>query len=238
MSVVLEIEPVEETVEVVDTAPMSPAHPKWEEYVLSQFEDGELTTDGKPRLHGLRRLVRKCLGDIIRQDIQIINPSDKYAAAIFSCTIQVGETPQTYSDAADVHNDNVDIFVAPYKVAVAASRAEARVYRKALGISVVAAEELNKKDSVQLAEQDGTIGNVKPSQISFLNNMCRKLDIDGMKFINSGKSKPKGGYTSVEQVPQTIFFKMQTVLNSFQQDTEIPESLKGYQTGWTASLDS
>ena len=62
-----------------------------------------------------------------------------------------------FSDVADAHTYNVQGMFSAYPTAMAATRAEARALRKALGINLVAKEELGAdKDSVALSRNEST----------------------------------------------------------------------------------
>lgn len=133
----------------------------------------------------------------------------------------------SYGDVADVWHGNVDDQFVAFAVAVAATRAEARALRKALKLKTLAAEELTKK--VVKASEEGGEDIISVNQINFIDNLCKKLNIDVVKFLNAGKKT----YGSVNQVLRSTASKMIQELNKLQNDLgSIPEEIKGYSANW------
>ena len=109
----------------------------------------------------------------------------------------------------------------------------------ALKLRVLAAEELAKKDIVGIVQQsvnkqptDGEWNpaeKVSPQQINFIDNKCSQLDIDVMKFVNSGSTR----YPSINNVTKDTAKNMIVELNKYQnQTTNIPPEVKGYVSNW------
>lgn len=124
-------------------------------------------------------------------------------------------------------------------MATACTRAEGRALRKALKLRVLAAEELAKKDIVSIVQQsvnqqptDGEWNpneKVSPQQVNFIDNKCSQLDIDVMKFVNSGSTN----YTSISSVTKDTAKNMIVELNKYQNQTaNIPPEAVGYVSNW------
>ncbi len=97
-------------------------------------------------LKGLRRLAK--LKGIIHERHPFINVATlrrpdgveyPFVQASYEVTFRDGST---FSDVADAHTYNLEGVFSAYPTAIAGNRAEARALRKALGISMVAKEEL------------------------------------------------------------------------------------------------
>ena len=217
----------------------------WHEYVMSQFKPNALI-DGNPITAGLRRVVEVVLGEVIETGpVEVFPATDPNgpgrATVIYRVVLEEYESGRTksYSDTADVWHGNTDDLFCAHPVATACTRAEGRALRKALKLRVLAAEELAKKDNVGIVQQsvnqqptDGEWNpdeKVSPQQINFIDNKCSQLDIDVMKFVNSGSTS----YPRVNNVTKETAKNMIVELNKYQnQTTNIPPEVKGYVSNW------
>ena len=217
----------------------------WHEYVMSQFKPNELI-DGNPITAGLRRVVEVVLGEVIETGpVEVFPATDPNgpgrATVIYRVVLEEYESGRTksYSDTADVWHGNTDDLFCAHPVATACTRAEGRALRKALKLRVLAAEDLAKKDIVGIVQQsvnqqptDGEWNpdeKVSPQQINFIDNKCSQLDIDVMKFVNSGSTS----YPSINNVTKDTAKNMIVELNKYQnQTTNIPPEVKGYVSNW------
>jgi len=130
-----------------------------------------------------------------------------------------------YADVGEVHAWNTDRDFLRYAAATAATRAEARNWRKALSLKGIAAEEITRLPAAA-ASPDGLIA---PHQVYHLNFMCARLDVDLLKFVASAK----GAYDAVEKVPAAVAERMAEALSEWQRDqSKIPERVKGYDKDW------
>ena len=145
---------------------------------------------------------------------------------------------RTFKEVADVWHGNTDDLFCAHPVATASTRAEGRALRKALKLRCLAAEELAKKDIVdivqQAVKQSPTSGeyeankSISSQQVQFIDNRCNQLDIDVVKFINIGENT----YNDINEVTKDSAKKMIKVLNTYQNGSEIPEKVKGYNINW------
>jgi hypothetical protein len=189
--------------------------PKWSEFVSSQFESDE-QIDGYPKANGLRRVAELLLGDIIDSSPTEVFPVHGNGAGRASVSYSItfmwhDKAKRTYADVADVSEDNIDSDFLKFSLATASTRAECRALRKALKLKKCAYEELDKKQGSQDEDTSDrpTSSAVSTSQIRLLNTKCADLDIDLIKFINSGEEK----YDVIEQlskVDATTFIKKLT----------------------------
>lgn len=213
--------------------------PEWNDYVMTFFTERELI-DGNPLTAGLRRVAEMLVGEIISSkpvDVQRTETNDPIGKTTVVYEVQFlvrngdKEYVKTYADVADVWAGNTDDLFAVHAPATAATKAEGRALRKALKIRAVAAEELCKKDvSAYLSQQPGQMDErIKPEQIKYLDMNCKKLDIDVIKFINSGEKE----YNSVYEVKRDTAAKMIDIINKIKRgDQDLKESLKGYNENW------
>jgi hypothetical protein len=236
---------------VIDAGKESPkatpdiTDPEWQDYVLAQFAPNEMDEEGRPYVHGLRRVARKLLGPVLKSGCRVVRPPvfvdglDK-AMVLAPTTVEYeiiilwakpekngpeGAYEVSFSDCASVYLGNCDPFFARYAPEVASTRAEARCYRKALGLRKIAAEE-NTTVGVDDAAADGLIS---PTQINFIDVLSKRCGIDAMKFINSGKSR----YRTVNDVPYGVAALMVQKLSSYQNEMKsIPADIKGYKPNW------
>lgn len=213
--------------------------PEWNDYVMTFFTERELI-DGNPLTAGLRRVAEMLVGEIISSkpvDVQRTETNDPIGKTTVVYEVQFlvrngdKEYVKTYADVADVWAGNTDDLFAVHAPATAATKAEGRALRKALKIRAVAAEELCKKDvSAYLSQQPGQMDErIKPEQIKYLDMNCKKLDIDVIKFINSGEKE----YNSVYEVKRDTAAKMIDIINKIKRgDQDLKDSLKGYKENW------
>lgn len=213
--------------------------PEWNDYVMTFFTERELI-DGNPLTAGLRRVAEMLVGEIISSkpvDVQRTETNDPIGKTTVVYEVQFlvrngdKEYVKTYADVADVWAGNTDDLFAVHAPATAATKAEGRALRKALKIRAVAAEELCKKDvSAYLSQQPGQMDErIKPEQIKYLDMNCKKLDIDVIKFINSGEKE----YNSVYEVKRDTAAKMIDIINKIKRgDQDLKDILKGYKENW------
>ena len=217
---------------------------EWNGYVMAHFKSNELI-DGNPICAGLRRVAELLLGDIIESGPEQVFPATDNngpgrATVVFSVTFNWmnGGTVKTFKEVADVWHGNTDDLFCAHPVATASTRAEGRALRKALKLRCLAAEELAKKDIVDIVQQavkqaptsgeyesDKTISS---QQVQFIDNRCNQLDIDVVKFINIGENT----YGGISEVTKDNAKKMIKVLNTYQNGNEIPDKVKGYNINW------
>ena len=217
---------------------------EWNEYVMAHFKRNELI-DGNPICAGLRRVAELLLGDIIESGPEQVFPASDSngpgrATVVFSVTFNWMNTGsiRTFKEVADVWHGNTDDLFCAHPVATASTRAEGRALRKALKLRCLAAEELAKKDIVdivqQAVKQSPTSGeyeankSISSQQVQFIDNRCNQLDIDVVKFINIGENT----YNDINEVTKDSAKKMIKVLNTYQNGSEIPEKVKGYNINW------
>lgn len=213
--------------------------PEWNDYAMGHFQDYELI-DGNPTVAGLRRVTEKLIGTIVssrpRQIIPVSGNGLGRATVMYEVEIVKHDSQQTlvFADVADVWSGNTDDLFCVHAVATASTRAEGRALRKALKIRAVAAEELCKKDvSKYIAENenlDPANEKIVRDQVNYINSKCKKLDIDVIKFINSGDKQ----YRSIYEVKKDTAVKMIKRLQEFVKNAElIDDSIKGYDSTWS-----
>lgn len=204
---------------------------EWSDFVMKQFAEDEIF-DGMPNVDGLRRVAEIYVGEIVSSKASCVippgGPRDSQSATVeYTVTFVTSDgTPKTYTEVADVSIGNTEKEYAKYPSATAATRAEARVYRKALKLKrVVASEEVQEVEG----EIDDPKATIKESQIKYIQVICQQCDIDVMKFINIRGN----GYKSINEVSYASAVKMFTVLSEFKRVMKtIPPEIKGYKKDW------
>jgi len=178
---------------------------EWNEYVMAHFHTNELI-DGNPICAGLRRVAELLLGDIVESGPEQVFPATDglapdRATVVFKVVFDWMNTGQqrVFKEVADVWHGNTDDLFCAHPVATASTRAEGRALRKALKLRCLAAEELAKKDIVNIVQESvkqvPTSGDyqlnagISSQQIAFVDQKCNQLDIDVTAFINMGNGK-------------------------------------------------
>jgi len=218
--------------------------PEWNDYAISHFHDNELI-DGNPICAGLRRVAEVLLGDIVESGPTEVFPATDgdgpgRATVVYKVSFNWLNTGiiKSFSDVADVWHGNTDDLFCAHPVATASTRAEGRALRKALKLRVLAAEELAKKDIVEIVQQSVakvTDGEYNPDdritsqQVQFIDKRCAMLNIDANQFINLGEKT----YRSINDVKRDCAKKMIKLLNEYQNEKRsVPEDITGYDENW------
>ncbi len=187
--------------------------PSWSDYVLNQLTEEE-KYNGNPTTDGLRRIVVKLLGPIVRS-MPIIaqcpnRDNGNHATIGWEIAIKYQDNPmdiRTFGDVADVYSENTDALFAKHPSATASTKAEGRALRKALQLRhTLAAEEIS---NISVSEST----NITTSQISWINLTCDKNNIDVNKLLQQSKTKK---YERLEDVPYTVALQIIKYLNACQ----------------------
>ena len=206
----------------------------WTAYVLSLMRDEEKDPKGNPRVAGLRRVAQELLGDIVSSQSHVVAaPSLKnQTRATVEHTIEInwdrdGLAPhiRVFTGVADAGPDNMRAEFCPYPTAIASTRAKGRALRDALAIDIVAAEEI--EDVPTPDALPAQVGKISREEITFLERLAQRNNINLMAFINHGQGK----WEQIEDVPGDVAKKMTELMNEYQRDqTKIPASIKGYKS--------
>ena len=218
---------------------------QWSEWVMSQFADDELE-NGAPTCDGLRRVAEDVLGPI--EKVEIIKNDTPNVNNKGNATVVVGVTishvlleshPRHGSyiyveDLADANKLNTPEEIFKHPSATAGTRAESRVYRKMLRLrKVLTAEELASNEST-LEEEWSPSTPITEQQITVIEMLCKRTNMDVLEFINCGDSK----YVCIEQVSEQSAQKMLQHLNRIQRkDADRPESVSEYDENWKVKND-
>jgi hypothetical protein len=214
--------------------------PEWNEYALSQFHESEHDESGNITTDGLRRVAELLLGPIIESGpvvVQAPNPGNGgRAAVVYWVSIAWGgdnSDLRRFGGGADVYADvkdgvgNTPAKYAKHAVASAETKAEGRALKKALKLRrIYTTEEMNKD------QPDAPNGMIVLSQKRFIDKLCRDINIDVKKFVNSGRDS----YADIYKVTYSTAQNMIKALNKYQQDiASIPEAIRGYDPDWEKS---
>lgn len=213
---------------------------QWPEYVMRQFHEDELI-DGNPTCDGCRRVVEQLIGPITQSHVHsyVAPNKENHGTAVVVFAIDVFVTLDShpafhreiaYSDIADVNRYNTDEPYSKYSTATASTRAEGRVLRKILKLKNVAtAEEVSERaenDEEIIWEADEDITN---NQISVIDMLCSRHDIDVMGLINSGRKT----YPAIEAVPKKVAQTMIQFLGDVQRGAKKrPKNVGSYNPNW------
>lgn len=214
-----------------------PTSPEWNDYVLTKFSPQEMQFDS-PTVDGLRRVAELLLGEIENVDISLVQESSSANAyhAIARCSMLIGG--KYYSDLGDAMREGLQSGnIYRVSAAVAATRAEARVLRKALRLSrgIIAAEE--KEEGANSVEDSGNTGEqweekapISSAQIATIDHLMKRYDVNGDNFLLHAGSKP---YNSIKELTKSDGSGVIKALNEYgKEGNSVPASLKGYKQGW------
>lgn len=194
---------------------------EWEDYVLGLFQPDELYEGKYPTLPGLRR-VASYLFPVLSSTIKQFNRTfhDKGEAfCVYELILEIEEKTRIFNAVADATAYNMGELYSIYPAAIAENRAEARCYRKALGLTICAADEMKEaktKDFESVLSSTGEYDESEPmssQQEIALKMKCKQLGIDYDKIIPPNATKKDA-------------LALMNTINVYQQSGEIPESLK------------
>jgi len=213
----------------------------WQEYVMQQFKDEELDKDA-PKCDGCRRVCNLILGNIVNSTIPTSHPPTvaNNGTATVSVKVEVLIHNESHplngqliscEEIADVNKDNCDHPYYKHASATAATRAEGRALRKMLCLhGVITAEEASERAETTDNDCDWQVDEpISDSQISVLNMLCQRMDINVMDFVNCGRRS----YDEIEMVPKSTGQRMIQELNKLQRQTkERPKNVGTYVADW------
>lgn len=211
----------------------------WHEFVMGHFAEDELI-DGKPIVSGLRRVTQLLVGRIVSSlPSLIIAPKEdnSIGRATVSWLVTL-ENGQVFGDVASSWEGNTDTVFTPYVTETAATRAEARALRKALGLKVVSADELSdvkaqdvvkkySKTTSTEGEYDEQARMTDP-QANFINTKAKKLNVNVVDFFQK-----QFNVSTTKKISKKIASSAIDKLNEYQQNPgNIPDDVKGYLENW------
>lgn len=228
--------------DVINDGSPLPTDPKWNDYVLSLFEENELF-DKMPLTNGLRRVAELLMGRIVFSGPSQVFPpqsGNEIGRSTVVWKIQF-EDGSTFCDVADSWEGNTDDMFCVYSTATAATRAEGRALRKALRLRVVAAEEVTKKDTAKIAQdiskkkgldvsssEYDSSGTMTGPQANFIDGKSKQLNIDAQKVLKEVANVVNISKTTKKQASDVI-----EKLNEYQQKKDtIPTDFIGYNQDW------
>ena len=194
-------EPLAEKSEEVDESIPEMHDPEWTDYVMSDFVPDELK-DGMPTCDGLRRVFRAIIGQILSCEMNVIKaPSMQDPSTTVQCRMQYKlhckscNGARQISDVFDVNPENTPWPYNKASVASAATKAEARVLRKALGLCrVYSSEEVQEGlDAIQSVSENVSDEHrpIADNAKTAIQSMSQRLGIDSAKLISSMEMEDK-----------------------------------------------
>lgn len=225
-------EPREETPE--------PDSPGWTEFLLGKLHQDEIH-EGFPKAEGLRRLAYEYLGDIITSNsntIQAPSQANNFHAVVehhLRIRCHDGEIRE-WREVADTFPGNCEPAFARF-IATCSTRARGRAYRMALRLRACTWEETTTVPVVE----SGMDGYITPQQLTIINAICGRCNIDVMKFMGHYK-KTEGireSWGGVENIPHSAARHMISRLSEMQRVVgSVPEGILGYNQNWNQNNGS
>jgi len=222
----------EESVDNAESNVPEYGDPNWSSYVLSLLTEDEKDGNGLPKCNGLRRVLFN-LFDVIhskssdpiqvgndvcvrwevrfmKHQVMSIDPDNPYVPTY------------TISAIGSASQENCSHPFVKYLPAMADTRSEARCYRKALLLDVLASEELT-------ANEVQEVGAAQSVQFIAIKGIVERLGIDLNKFLTKYKEEFKLKSPSLDGLSRAQATKMMSKLNNFQSSSpgtnSIPEDI-------------
>ena len=220
--------------------------PEWNDYVMAQFLDEEKDKNGYPKVDGLRRLTELLLGEVV-ESFPVQSTCDGNVSAVnwrLSIAWREGLDPyidinrpepfpiRTFGAYADACPLNCKPPYSNFLSSMADTRAEAKAFRRALRLRVIASEEaqLGEVGTFDEKVSDGSYPAESPitsTQEAQIKVLCLKpnLNIDFEKLAQKQFSKELSKVTR-EQASSLI-----VLLNKYQSSVkdgseDVPEDIK------------
>lgn len=207
--------------------------PDWSDYVMGLLTKDEKVKD-KPRADGLNRVARMLNGDFnYRLDVHHVSP--EFAAVTCIVTDQDGFD---YTGSAECHVTNTDPPYNKYPLATAETRAIGRAMKRILGLTnVLTAEESSRIAELTIpeSEEDRTEGSIQPTQINFVDRMCKKLNVN----LKNAVVKIIGQHEKINDLSHSESLQLQQALDEWTKDTsEDPgyKQLGDYDPSWKSDF--
>lgn len=199
----------------------------WTKYILDQLADDE--KDGiYPKSDGLRRLLEKEICSIICIDNRVVqspNVNNGMIATI-QCNVEL-ENGEKYTALADAKQSDLDSPYNKHVTAIAETRAEGRVFRKALRLKNTATKEemIDKKDEEENHK-------INKNQIMLIDQLCTndRLNINVKKLLSllfDDKVK-----SNIREYSYDEAIIINQKLSNYQTNEGIPENIRGYDVSW------
>ena len=216
------------------------ADSNWHDYVMGHFTEDELI-DGKPIVSGLRRVSQLLIGKITSSLPSIIIPpknDDSIGRATVSWVVTF-DNGQAFGDVASSWEGNTDTIFSTYVVETAATRAEARALRKALGLKVISADEMSEVKAAEVVKKfaktttntEGEYdeqGRMTDPQANFISTKARKLNINVAEFFQKDFNT-----STSKKISKKVASNAIDKLNDYQQNpASIPDEIKGFLENW------
>lgn len=220
------IDEVEATINVIEKEVEKKNEAKDEEgndsnNIMDLFKPSELQ-DGAPKVNGLRRVATEVIGPIVDEKLSISQIDCTFGnsfkgtgiSVVFSITFRCTnedfgyiDEKITFTDAADcIPNFNCnDLNYSKHMTALATTRAEARVLRKALRLNVVAAEEIDDGEPIVISSNPNSI---TAPQIKALDVACKNKGINLEDILKEG-----GIANKMDELTQADFFTCQEIIS-------------------------
>lgn len=218
--------------EAVENA-LRPGDMEWSDYVLSKLQAKEIDPKGHPKVAGLRRLVVKLIGPIVRSVPQILQTpipeNERRCTVVYHISVMdrfSGELLEV-AGAADSYHGNTDVKFRVHPSAMAETRAEGRALKKILMLDAVTSEELAPENAETIpSDSDDFINDTQKNGLSMLGS---KLDINIGEAFQLVLGKPYN-----KMVSSTNARKVIERVSSYQKDiSTIPLEIKGYVADWS-----
>jgi len=224
-------EVVEDAPTSMNDGPQRPAvtDPKWVDYVVDQLADHELI-EGAPTTDGLRRVCEKVYGEILESDTEILEiPAKAYVGKVTAKHTLViakygSEALIRVTACIDVLGENLPAPFNKHLVASACTKAEGKALRRAMKIRVQTHEELagNADD-----EKINTDSPINDQQIVAIKAMCKRNDVDLIKFVKQNSDDPK----TIRDVKNLEGRLMINKLSGYQREGT-PDDMARYNDNW------
>lgn len=179
--------------------------PEWSDYVMTLFTEDELYKGKHPTLNGLRRVTEKHLGQIITSEaVELKSSLDHTSTGRAYCVYKISINNflgsrhyRTFTGCGGSYEGNTDPTYAVYPECIAEGRAEARAFRKALMITVVAADEIKGNEKAAFESVINTVQQedydenevLSETQLKVIEKSAKRKGIDVESYLDDYKKK-------------------------------------------------
>lgn len=228
-------EVMEEKVEQEESGPIR-GSVEWTDYILGLLTEDEVVNEC-PKTDGLWR-VACSLNKGISYGVNVLQTSPDYAAVTVSINARQGLFDYcVISGSAECSALNTDPPYNKYPLATAETRALGRALKRLLCINVLTAEESSRAANltIPVSDENRTEGSITSTQISFIERMCKKIDIN----LENAIIYAVGLHENINELSHAEALRINETLDAWSRDkSEDPEykKLGKFDTSWKSSF--
>lgn len=212
---------------------------EWTSFVLSHLQDDEMFNK-KPRARPLRRLVLKFCGDIVYSNTEFSESELKLSEyqGLFKVTcrhtiryVDQNGVLHEHSGIADASPYNLEQDYIKFATVTAETRAKGRCYIEALGLDIIASEEMNDKPAIDALVNPSKSVFIEEHQLNAIDKKCKLLNISVKSLFKDFQKKYN--FKTIREIRYDQAIEILQELNEYERKVRVvPEHLIGYTENW------